>query len=189
MSSEQAELDYTSILTRSGWTSPPSTHLGPPCRYTHPKQVLVTDGMLSPNLAAYCTSNSGQSARRGGGTGTSGAPRSTDENGRPLASFVFPHGVTLAVQAPAVAFLSSGQMAHPYNMAIGGAGRAYVYSRTGQGRRAETWQPRCGGPGVLPLPVRGSQPVTSLPPPPRGRRRLVAGGRRPAGSAGLSCHV
>ncbi|KAL4443392.1 hypothetical protein ABPG75_011129 [Micractinium tetrahymenae] len=90
-------------------------------RYTHPKQVLVTDGMLSPDLAAYCASNSGRSGRHGGGAGSVGAARSTDENGRPLVSFVYPHGATLAVQPPAVAFLSSGQMAHPYNMAVGGA--------------------------------------------------------------------
>ncbi|KAL4429204.1 hypothetical protein ABPG77_010183 [Micractinium sp. CCAP 211/92] len=90
-------------------------------KYTHPKQVLVTDGMLSPDLAAYCANNSARSVRRGGGAGNGGAAPSPDENGRPGASFVFPHGATLAVRPPAVAFLSTGQMAHPYNLAIGGA--------------------------------------------------------------------
>lgn len=84
----------------------------------------MTDGMLSPDLAAYCANNSARSVRRGGGAGNGGAAPSPDENGRPGASFVFPHGATLAVRPPAVAFLSTGQMAHPYNLAIGGAGRA-----------------------------------------------------------------
>ena len=91
------------------------------CRYTHPKQVLVSDGLLSPDMAAYCSSNSRQ-ARRQGAAGGGGAPArsAADENGRPLASFVFPHGSTVLAQPPAVAFLSSGQVAHPCNMTVGG---------------------------------------------------------------------
>ncbi|KAI3426955.1 hypothetical protein D9Q98_006899 [Chlorella vulgaris] len=86
-------------------------------RYLHPKQVLVADGMLSPDMAAYCASNS--KARRGGGGGASSRP--VDENGRPLASFVYPHGATVAALGPALPILSSGLVAHPCNMTIGAA--------------------------------------------------------------------
>ncbi|EFN56850.1 hypothetical protein CHLNCDRAFT_51639 [Chlorella variabilis] len=94
-------------------------------RYLHPKQVLVSEGMLSPDMVAYCANNSRAAARRAAGAGGGGAAaaggRATDENGRPLASFVYPNGSTVVAQAPALPFLSSGQVAHPCNMTIGAA--------------------------------------------------------------------
>lgn len=143
--------------------------------------------MLSPDLAAYCSSSSGRAARRGGGTGAGGLPRSTDENGHAMASFVYPHGATLAVQAPAVAFLSSGQVAHPYNMAIGvaqwgGTPRAWARGMHTEGH-VLVWQS-----GVVDCRQRQSHVLPSrclLP----GRWRLVAGERRPAGGAGIGSHV
>ena len=101
-------------------------------RYTHPKQVLVADGMLSPDMAAYCASSSCRQARRLDGAALPGTPggaapappraalRGTDENGRPLVPFVLPHSATVRVQPPAVAILASGQAAHPCNTAVGG---------------------------------------------------------------------
>ncbi|PRW50771.1 intraflagellar transport 52-like protein [Chlorella sorokiniana] len=84
-------------------------------KYSHPKEVLVRDGMLSPDTQAYCAANS-RAARR-----TQGGGWAADENGRPLTTFAYPHGATITAQLPAVAFLSSGQVAHPCNMTVGAA--------------------------------------------------------------------
>lgn len=48
-----------------------------------------------------------------------GGGRAADENGHLLTAFAYPHGATVTAQAPAVAFLSSGQVAHPCNMTVG----------------------------------------------------------------------
>lgn len=80
---------------------------------------MVGEGLLSPEMAAHSSKNS--KARRAGGNGTGGAggALAVDDAGRPLASFVFPDGTTVAAQAPAMPILSSGLVAHPCNMAIG----------------------------------------------------------------------
>ena len=97
-------------------------------KYLHPKEVLVDEGALSPDMAAYCAA-----AQRRTSVGVVADQPSTiiraaqlgsdglDQNGRPVVEFVYPHGATVVVQEPAVAILSSGRVAHPYNMAIGAA--------------------------------------------------------------------
>lgn len=42
------------------------------CRYSHPKQVLVRDGMLSPDMVAYCAANSRATRRALGAAGWCG---------------------------------------------------------------------------------------------------------------------
>ena len=65
-------------------------------RFPHPKQVLVEDGMLSPDMAAFCAANTKRkqpsSSRYGNGSGRA------DENGKPQAQFVYPFGSTVLVQ-------------------------------------------------------------------------------------------
>lgn len=83
---------------------------------------MGAEGLLSPDMAAYCAANS-RAARRGG----AGA----DENARPPPSVAYPHGATVAARAPAVPFLTSGQAAHPCNTTVG----------------AWRWGSRCLAPG------------------------------------------
>lgn len=45
--------------------------------------------------------------------------RQIDEDGVASVQFVYPQGATVLAQEPAVAILSTGTMAHPYNMAAG----------------------------------------------------------------------
>lgn len=80
--------------------------------YLHPREVLVDEGLLSPDMLVYCA------GRCRASTGSQ-ALSSTDENGAPAVRFAFPHGCTVVAQEPAAAILSSGRIAHPYNMCIG----------------------------------------------------------------------
>ncbi|GAB4818575.1 hypothetical protein N2152v2_005621 [Parachlorella kessleri] len=88
-------------------------------KFPHPKQVLVEDGILSPDMAAFCAINTKRkqpsSSRYGNGSGRA------DENGKPQAQFAYPFGSTVLVQEPAMPILSTGTLAHPYNMAAGAA--------------------------------------------------------------------
>jgi intraflagellar transport protein 52 len=85
-------------------------------KYMHPKEALVVDGVLNRSLLL--------GAGGGGGSGSSkGTPaavarqRQQDAASGPVQpgglEFVYPHGCTLTVQAPAVPLLSSGRICYP----------------------------------------------------------------------------
>ena len=100
--------------------------------HLHPKQAVVeAGGLLSPEMAAACvagrgSSSSSSAAHAAASPSGRGAPAAAD--GAAAFRFVYPHGCTLAVQPPALAFLSSGPAAHP------------PHAHRGAGRRQE-----CGG--------------------------------------------
>ena len=81
-------------------------------RYMHPKEVLITDGVLNREIheAIFRSSQpvtfSPDAFAYGGGT----LERNFEENFKKL-EIVYPHGATLSIQKPAVALLSSGKIA------------------------------------------------------------------------------
>ena len=102
--------------------------------HLHPKQAVVgVDGLLSPEMAAACClgrcsaggGGGGGASPSGGAAGHAPAAASDADAGDTSAAFrfVYPHGCSLAVQAPALAFLSSGAAAHPPRAALGAAWR------------------------------------------------------------------
>lgn len=94
-------------------------------KYLHPKQVLVTDGILNrevANVVGWANGGpaSGEDALRETTNKSYGASGKVDPLAHGAAggasesvSFVYPHGATLNVQKPAVPLLSSGKIAYP----------------------------------------------------------------------------
>ena len=83
-------------------------------KYMHPKEVLISDGILNRGILNAV------------GKGAGGMDQ--DEDFRLKArqafdgtglDFVFPHGSTLSVSKPAVPILSSGKIAYPMNRPLG----------------------------------------------------------------------
>ena len=101
-------------------------------KYTHPKEALVTNGVLSRSLArrveairsAKRNKMSNKEASPGGGRMNGG--RGTDDNEGRTGDrkqtdglrFVYPRGCTLNVVAPAMALLSSGYISYPLNRPV-----------------------------------------------------------------------
>jgi intraflagellar transport protein 52 len=98
-------------------------------RYLHPKQALISDGVLNRAVAASSSSGSSSSSTTtaqadGGAGGTqadagAGAAGSSGSSGSKGLEFVYPHGCTLSVQAPAVPILSSGKISYPMQRPLG----------------------------------------------------------------------
>ena len=98
-------------------------------KYTHPKEVFISHGILQPEIADY-----GRAQRKNNPatqavptSGTIGlrtaavSPQPLDIEGMNHGSglqFVYPHGSTLSVQRPARAVLSSGAISYPLNRPI-----------------------------------------------------------------------
>jgi intraflagellar transport protein 52 len=96
-------------------------------KYTHPKEALVTNGVLSRTLAARVEKirstkrnkmSSNKEASPGGGRmnnhdGGRGDRKQTDG-----LRFVYPRGCTLNVVSPATALLSSGYISYPLNRPV-----------------------------------------------------------------------
>lgn len=185
-------------------THPPARARAPR-RYPHPKQVLVADGVLSPDMATYLGSNSRRrpppGAARYGGGGVNGSGGRVDENGTPAAQLAFPHGATLLVQEPAVAVLSTGTLAHPYDMPAGGRGWVAVgwglgdwCFNDGAAEQKSTAKYRQSLLGITTghtnLTLRCQRSMQAANPTwPRCRRSVVAGGRGAGGSSRIGAHV
>lgn len=83
-------------------------------KYLHPKEVLISDGILNRGVLAAVGKSPGQEA---------------DEDFRAVKAraafdgtgldFVYPYGSTLSVQKPAVPVVSSGKIAYPMNRPLG----------------------------------------------------------------------
>mmetsp|Transcript_23525 Transcript_23525/g.39445 ORF Transcript_23525/g.39445 Transcript_23525/m.39445 type:complete len:455 (+) Transcript_23525:325-1689(+) len=103
-------------------------------KYLHPKEVLITDGVLNReiNNAVGKGSKGGEQDGKqdwmmGRGGQDNGAIRGLkDDNGL---HFVLPYGATLTVQKPAVSILSSGKIAYPMHRPVGA-----VWEKKGAGR-------------------------------------------------------
>lgn len=87
-------------------------------KYLHPKEVLISDGVLNRGVL--------EAVGKGPGSEADGEAdfRATKSKGGPAfdgtgLEFVYPYGATLSVQAPAVPILSSGKIAYPMNRPLG----------------------------------------------------------------------
>eukprot|EP00811_Abedinium_folium_P013374 NODE_2242_length_2260_cov_2.196437.p1 GENE.NODE_2242_length_2260_cov_2.196437~~NODE_2242_length_2260_cov_2.196437.p1 ORF type:complete len:459 (+),score=155.75 NODE_2242_length_2260_cov_2.196437:111-1487(+) len=102
-------------------------------RYHHPKEALITHGVLCEDLARAVRGEKKLSKENSGAFtlnitkdfGDAAGP--AKENGG--IEFVFPHGATLNVQKPAVPILSSGPISYPLGRPV-----AAVNSQCGGGR-------------------------------------------------------
>ena len=87
-------------------------------KYLHPKEALVTDGILNRDIAASI-----QAAAKGENRSPSAAEpargsRKEQYHGKG-ASFVYAHGATLTVQKPSVPVLSTGRVTYPMHRPLG----------------------------------------------------------------------
>ncbi len=87
-------------------------------RYMHPKEVLITDGVLNREIyEAIFPSNLLDTYNFKGFNATLERKDVVDDPAYKL-EVVYPHGATLSVQKPAVALLSSGKIAYPMNRPV-----------------------------------------------------------------------
>lgn len=83
-------------------------------KYLHPKEVLISDGILNRGVLAAVGKTPGQDTDED----FRSARARTAFDGTGL-EFVYPHGSTLSVQKPAIPVLSSGKIAYPMNRPLG----------------------------------------------------------------------
>jgi intraflagellar transport protein 52 len=118
-------------------------------KYTHPKEALVTNGVLSRNLAnrVEAARRAKSSRGKGGGGGGPSNKESSPGGGRMHSSaemrsgdrkvtdgvnFVYPRGCTLNVDSSlATALLSSGYISYPLNRPVVACAKTKVSDRTG----------------------------------------------------------
>lgn len=92
-------------------------------KYLHPKEALISDGVL--NRALLSSSSKGFGAGAGDTAEAMDASAAGADTGGPSSSagkgldFVYPFGCTLSVQAPAVPILSSGKISYPMQRPLG----------------------------------------------------------------------
>jgi intraflagellar transport protein 52 len=109
-------------------------------KYFHPKETLVTDGILNRAITTFADKKShgvgghrlGESAD-GSGLGDSQRLGGGGEAGL---AFVAPYCSTLMVQKPAVAILSSGKIAYPMQRPVGALWKGVEARGEGSGRVA-----------------------------------------------------
>ena len=99
-------------------------------KYTHPKEALISSGVLSRKLVKAKDALSKRSSvnavhetdapspSRAGSTYNSNRGSSSDHKQTDGLTFVYPHGCTLNVAKPAVPLLSSGFVAYPLNRPV-----------------------------------------------------------------------
>jgi|TARA_B110000090_G_scaffold206412_1_gene255809 intraflagellar transport protein 52 len=127
--SKQAGTNFNYLLEEYGMS------VNPDCvvravyhKYTHPKEALVTNGVLSRTLAARVEAI--RSAKRNKMANKEASPgggrmnqhdnenRSGDRKQTDGLRFVYPRGCTLNVVSPATALLSSGYISYPLNRPV-----------------------------------------------------------------------
>jgi len=101
-------------------------------KYLHPKEVLVTDGILNKGFSFSKSSKAVVKDKRKKSTSST---TSTSED-KSAMTFVYPYGGTLNVQKPAVALLSSGHISYPLNRPI---------AAVAQVKGSATWDHKEGG--------------------------------------------
>lgn len=88
-------------------------------KYLHPKEALITDGVLNRALlTAAGASSKGAAHRSADPEATLDVSADSDTGGKGL-DFVYPYGCTLSVQQPAVPILSTGKISYPMQRPLG----------------------------------------------------------------------
>jgi len=113
-------------------------------KYHHPKEVLVSDGVLNRGVTSAVRdlsnlfSNAASSSSNARKTKASILKRSNvrDDDKENLLEFVYPYGSSLNVQKPAVALLSSGHVTYPLNRPV---------VACAQTKGSPTWEKKEGG--------------------------------------------
>lgn len=96
-------------------------------KYLHPKEALISDGVLNRALLSSSSSKGAGAGSRdiAEGLNASGPGADADAAGHGVGSsgkgldFVYPFGCTLSVQPPAVPILSSGKISYPMQRPLG----------------------------------------------------------------------
>ena len=116
-------------------------------KYFHPKETLVTDGVLNRAVSQFAERRSGAGAGSGSGQENRNANANLDDSvdSPKLASgrkaedgmtFVMPYAATLNVQKPAVPVLSSGKICYPTQRPLAALWRGNKARGEGDGRVA-----------------------------------------------------
>lgn len=85
-------------------------------KYLHPKEALISDGLL--NRALITASGASSKAAADALADDATLDTSKDAAGKGL-DFVYPYGCTLSVQQPAVPILSTGKISYPMQRPLG----------------------------------------------------------------------
>eukprot|EP00814_Leptocylindrus_danicus_P022040 CAMPEP_0116021094 /NCGR_PEP_ID=MMETSP0321-20121206/10184_1 /TAXON_ID=163516 /ORGANISM="Leptocylindrus danicus var. danicus, Strain B650" /LENGTH=424 /DNA_ID=CAMNT_0003491903 /DNA_START=122 /DNA_END=1396 /DNA_ORIENTATION=+ len=93
-------------------------------KYFHPKQVLITDGVLHPeiNESKIRLEDIAQQQKSNAGRSDSASTESPRQN--KTLKFVYPKGVTVSIQQPSTTILSTGKTSFPINRPIAGVWNA-----------------------------------------------------------------
>jgi intraflagellar transport protein 52 len=103
-------------------------------KYHHPKEALITHGVLCADLVRAATGQVKKANKENSDhlklniTKEDASADNLEKDNGGL-EFVFPYGATLSVQKPALPILSSGPISYPLNRPVGA-----VYDRKGAGR-------------------------------------------------------
>lgn len=89
-------------------------------KYLHPKEALVTDGILNRDIAASIQEGSQRENRPPNAPQSSKGSRKVQYHGKG-ANFLYAHGATLTVQKPSVPILSTGRVTYPMHRPLGDA--------------------------------------------------------------------
>ena len=138
--------------------------------YIHPKETLITDGVLNRSIQRFVEKSKVSSGRENEAPGDLTTSPSMKLGGAPL-RFVTPHGATLNVQKPAVPVLSTGKLVFPFQRPVAalwagdhkkGEGRGKV-AVLGAGRMADdTWLDKEDNAKVLDFVLRWLSPSSDL---------------------------
>ena len=94
-------------------------------KYFHPRQVLITDGVLHPDIneRKFFLDDIAKRQNHLKLGRSDSSPPATKEKNKSL-RFVYPEGVTVSVQQPSTTILSTGQNSFPINRPIAGVWKA-----------------------------------------------------------------
>jgi len=134
-------------------------------KYFHPKETLITDGILNRAINAFGSKSSSAASKEASMNQSMDSFSGVKED--PTLSFVMPSGATLMVQKPATAILSSGKIAYPMHRPVGavwqgkgGEGRVVVL---GSATMAEDeWLDKEDNAKVIDFCLRWLSPNTSI---------------------------
>lgn len=88
-------------------------------KYLHPKEALVTDGILNRDIATSIQAASNGENRAPPNAAESGRGSKKEQYHGKGCNFLYAHGATLTVQKPSVPILSTGRVTYPMHRPLG----------------------------------------------------------------------